>query len=156
MDSIDVSSLNELLGRNQAMGITNGQPSVYDLIGLKPDDSEIHIPPITHLVATIEDPAEGSPSQPPELRTVYVRVSDHRDCSSSSESGPCPGKSSGSIADSAHDLESVRQCPVDNPDPEPGVGFHDGTGHDRQSSGLTSYRDTKFFPNHPPRRALFK
>lgn len=62
MDPTDLSLLNELLDLIQAMGIFDGQSSVYHQIGLKPDDTEIHVPPITHLVTTIENVAEDYPS----------------------------------------------------------------------------------------------
>ena len=62
MDSVDITSLNEFLNRIQAMMISNDQPTVYDLIGLKPDDMEIYASPITHPISTTEEPTGGSPS----------------------------------------------------------------------------------------------
>ena len=55
MDPTDLSLLNEMLDRIQNLGISDGQSSVYDQIGLKADDREIYVPPTTHLVATVED-----------------------------------------------------------------------------------------------------
>ena len=47
MDPMELSSLNELLGRIVALGITTD----YDRIGLKPDQREINSPPVTqHIV----------------------------------------------------------------------------------------------------------
>lgn len=43
------------------MDKTDGQSSVYDKIGLKPDDREIYVPPNAHLVATIKALAEDAP-----------------------------------------------------------------------------------------------
>ena len=45
----------------------------YNQIGLKPNNREIHIPPITHLVATIEEREEGSRST--KFKTIYTWVS---------------------------------------------------------------------------------
>ena len=47
MDPADVSSLNELLDRIAALGLS----TAYDRIELKPDQREINLPLITHLVA---------------------------------------------------------------------------------------------------------
>ena len=44
MDPMEFSSLNELLDRIAALGVTTD----YDQIGLKPDQREIESPPITH------------------------------------------------------------------------------------------------------------
>ena len=70
MDPTDVSSLNELLDRIAALGVATD----YDRIGLKPDQREIRSPPITHLVAVVEEQAENT--SPPKLRTSYVRISE--------------------------------------------------------------------------------
>ena len=70
MDPTVVSSLNELLDRIAALGIATD----YDRIGLKPDQREIKSPPITHLVAVMEEQAENT--SPPMLRTNYVRISE--------------------------------------------------------------------------------
>lgn len=43
MDPIDLSLLNGILARIQAMGITDNQSSVYDQIGLKAVDREIYV-----------------------------------------------------------------------------------------------------------------
>lgn len=61
MDTTCLSLLNELLDRVRAMDKTDGQSSVYDKIGLKPDDREIYVPPNAHLVATIKALAEDAP-----------------------------------------------------------------------------------------------
>ena len=74
-ESTDLASVNDLLNRFWAMGISVDRPFIYDHIGLKPDDREIHTPPVTHLVAVVEETAEGS--QSPRLKTKYTRVSDH-------------------------------------------------------------------------------
>jgi hypothetical protein len=55
------------------MGISVTRPTAYDRIGLKPDDREINTPPVTHLVATVDEAQEGP--QPCKLRTVYTRIS---------------------------------------------------------------------------------
>ena len=47
MDPTELSSLNELLDRIAALGVTTN----YDLVGLKPDQREIKSPPITHQIA---------------------------------------------------------------------------------------------------------
>ena len=70
MDPADVSSLNELLDRIAALGVAID----YDRIGLKPDQREIVSPPVTHLVAVIEERAENDSS--PKLKTSYVRISE--------------------------------------------------------------------------------
>ena len=44
MDPMELSSLNELLDRITALGVTMD----YDRIGLKPDQREIYSPPATH------------------------------------------------------------------------------------------------------------
>ena len=55
MGPMDLSLLNEVLDRIQGLGISDGQSSVYDQIGLKADDREIYVTPTTHLVAMVED-----------------------------------------------------------------------------------------------------
>ena len=70
MDPTDVSSLNELLDRIAALGVSTD----YDLIGLKPDEREIISPPVTHLVTVVEEQVEGT--APPMLKTNYVRISE--------------------------------------------------------------------------------
>ena len=119
MDPTYLSSLNELLDRIRAMGIFDGRSSVYDQIGLKPNNREIYTPPVTHLIATIEDLVEGSHS--PELKTDYAWVSGHPIQATSSKSDVHPGRSPGSSPDSKHDPESAQQYPVDNPDSKPGA-----------------------------------
>ena len=64
---MELSSLNELLGRIVALGITTD----YDRIGLKPDQREINSPPVTHHVVVVEEQCGDSPSI---LRTNYVRI----------------------------------------------------------------------------------
>ena len=54
------SFLNELFDRIQTMHMTDDQTPVYDWLGLKPDDREILIPTVTHLVVTVECTARGS------------------------------------------------------------------------------------------------
>ena len=51
MDPMELSSLNELLDRIAALGITTD----YDRIGLKPDQREIYSPPVTHEIAVVEE-----------------------------------------------------------------------------------------------------
>ena len=67
MDPAELSSLNELLDRIAAMGVTTDN----DQIGLKPDQREIKSPPITHQKAVVEEQNNNSPSI---LRTNYVRI----------------------------------------------------------------------------------
>ena len=68
LDPADVSALNELLDRIAALGVATD----YDRIGLKPDQREIKSPPITHLVAVVEEQAENT--SPSKLRTSYVWI----------------------------------------------------------------------------------
>ena len=56
MDPADVSSLNELLDRITALGVATD----YDRIRLKPDQREIRSPPVTHLVAVVEEQVEDT------------------------------------------------------------------------------------------------
>ena len=65
MDLVEFSSLNELLDRIAALGITTD----YDRIGLKPDQREIKSPPITHQIAVDEERDDNSSSM---LRTNYL------------------------------------------------------------------------------------
>ena len=67
MDPMDLSSLNELLDRIAALGVTTD----YDRIGLKPDQREINSTPVTHQIAVVEEQCSDSPSI---LRTNYVRI----------------------------------------------------------------------------------
>ena len=70
MDLADVLSSNELLDRIPALGVSTD----YDRIGLKPDQREINIPPITHLVEVVKERAENTSS--PKLKTSYVHISE--------------------------------------------------------------------------------
>ena len=67
MDPMELSSLNELLDRIAALGVTTD----YDWIGLKPDQRDINSPPVTHQIAVVEEQRSNSSSI---LRTNYVRV----------------------------------------------------------------------------------
>ena len=67
MDPMELSSLNELLDRIAALGVTTD----YDRIGLKPDQREINSPSVTHHVAVVEEQCGNSSSI---LRTNYVRI----------------------------------------------------------------------------------
>ena len=67
MDPMELSSLNELLDRIAALGVTTD----YDRIGLKPDQREINSPPVTHQIAVVEEQCSNSSSI---LRTNYVRI----------------------------------------------------------------------------------
>ena len=69
MDPMELSSLNELLDRIAALGVSTD----YDRIGLKPDQREIYSPPVTHEIAVVEQQRMDSPSI---LRTNYVRISE--------------------------------------------------------------------------------
>lgn len=69
--NMDVRELNELLGRIRAMGMSSDQPSVYEYIGIKPDDREIHVPTITHLVAANKKLAKRLRSDTCDLRWVF-------------------------------------------------------------------------------------
>lgn len=71
---MDLLSLNSALDRISTVGVTNAQPSVYDQIGLRPDDRKIATPPITYLVTIIEEVAEGAWS--PKLKTNYILIGD--------------------------------------------------------------------------------
>ena len=70
MDLVDISSLNELLERIATLALSTD----YGRIRLKPDQREINLPPITHLVAVVEERAENASST--ELRTNYVWTSE--------------------------------------------------------------------------------
>ena len=70
LDPADVSSLNELLDRIAALGVSTD----YDQVGHKSDQREINHPQIAHLVAVIEEPAKDTSL--PILKTKYVRVSE--------------------------------------------------------------------------------
>ena len=67
MDPMELSSLNELLDRIAALGVTMD----YDRIGLKPDQREINSPLVTHHIAVVEEQCGNSSSI---LRTNYVRI----------------------------------------------------------------------------------
>ena len=67
MDPNELSSLNELLDRIAALGVTTD----YDRIGLKPDQREINSPPVTLQIAVVEEQCGDSPSI---LRMNYVRI----------------------------------------------------------------------------------
>ncbi|KAE8808070.1 hypothetical protein D1007_15498 [Hordeum vulgare] len=54
MNSIEIQVLHELLNQIQAMGMTDSQATIYAQIGLRPDDREIRVPPITHLISIVE------------------------------------------------------------------------------------------------------
>ena len=51
MDPAELSSLNDLLDRIAAMGVSTD----HDQIRLKPDQREINSPPITHWIAVVEE-----------------------------------------------------------------------------------------------------
>ena len=65
---MELSSLNELLDRIAALGVTTD----YDRIRLKPDQRDINSPPVTHQIAVVEEQNSDSSSI---LRTNYVRIS---------------------------------------------------------------------------------
>ena len=67
MDPIELSSLNELLDRIAALGVTTD----YDRIGLRPDLREINSPPVTHQIAVVEEQNNNSSSI---LRTNYIQI----------------------------------------------------------------------------------
>ena len=67
MDPMDLSSLNELLDRIAALGVTTD----YDRIGLKPDQRQINSSRVTHQIAVVEEQCSDSSSI---LRTNYVRI----------------------------------------------------------------------------------
>src|SRR3954465_6258054 len=66
---MELSSINELLDRIAALGVTTD----YDQVGLKPDLREINSPQVTHNVVVVEGQC-GDPSS--ILRTSYVRIPD--------------------------------------------------------------------------------
>ena len=70
MDPTHLSSLNELLDRIAALGVSTD----YDQIRLKPGQREIKSSLITHQVAVVEEQADNNSS--PTLRTNYVRISE--------------------------------------------------------------------------------
>ena len=51
-----------------------GLSTDYDRIGLKPDQREINLPPITHLVAIVDE--RGKNTSSPKLKPNYVRISE--------------------------------------------------------------------------------
>ena len=67
MDPMELSSLNELLDRIAALGVTTD----YDWIGLKPDQREINSPSVKHQIAVVEEKCGDSPSI---LRMNYVWI----------------------------------------------------------------------------------
>ena len=69
MDPREISSLNELLDRISALGVTTD----YDRIGLKPGQRDIKSPPVTHEIAVVEEPHMDYPSI---LRTNYVWITE--------------------------------------------------------------------------------
>ena len=69
LDPMEISSVNELLDRIAALGVTTD----YDQIGPKPNLREINSPQATHHVAVVEGRC-GDPSS--ILRTRYVRIPD--------------------------------------------------------------------------------
>src|SRR3954463_13591721 len=69
LDPMELSSLNELLDRIAALGVSTD----YDQIGPKPDLREINSPQVTHHVVVVEEQC-GDPSS--ILRTSYVRIPD--------------------------------------------------------------------------------
>src|SRR4051812_39054909 len=69
LDPMELSSVNQLLDRIAALGVTTD----YDQVGLKPDLREINSPQVTHHVAVVEAQC-GDPSS--ILRTSYVRIPD--------------------------------------------------------------------------------
>ena len=64
---MEVSSINELLDRIAALGISTN----YNQIGLKTDLREINSPRVTHHVAVVD---EQCGDFPPVLKTRHVRV----------------------------------------------------------------------------------
>jgi len=90
MDPMELSSLNELLDRIATLGVATD----YDRIGLKPDQREIHSPPVTHEIAVVE---EHHPNSPSTLRTNYVRISElsEPDTRSWEDMTPVPDSGSG-------------------------------------------------------------
>ena len=142
MDPADVCSLNELLDRIAALGVSTD----YDRIGLKPDQREINHPPITHLVAVIEEPAKDTFL--PILKTKYVRVSE------SIEPDTVPPDGTSRLPDSSSDIGSRE--PLNPLEPEPvvsenlqapntGVGpdsnFKPPTHHNQYSPSNSGPRD---------------
>ena len=69
MDPMELSSMNELLDRITALGVSTD----YDRIGLKPDQREINSPSATHQIAVVEEQRIDSPSI---LRMNYVQISE--------------------------------------------------------------------------------
>ena len=69
LDPIELSSVNELLDRITALGVSTD----YDQIGLKTDLREINSPQVTHHVAVVEQQCGDSSSV---LKTSYVRTPD--------------------------------------------------------------------------------
>ena len=104
MDLVDILSLNELLDCIAALELATD----YDQIGLKPDQREINLSPITHLVAIIKEQAEDTSS--PRLKTSYVRTSEPI------ESDTLPSGGTPHLPNSGSDIESGEH--LDLPGPE--------------------------------------
>ena len=86
-----------------------GLSTDYDRIGLKPDQRKINLPPITHLVAIVDE--RGKNTSSPKLKPNYVRISEPIKLDTlPSEETPRP-------PNSGSDLGSGER--LDLPEPEP-------------------------------------
>ena len=72
MDPTELSSLNELLDHITSLGIATD----YDRIGLKTDQGEIKILPVTHEIAVVVEQDGESSSIP---KTTYDRTADQEE-----------------------------------------------------------------------------
>ena len=70
MDPMELSSINELLDRIAALGVSTD----YDRIGPKPDLIEINSPQVTHHVAVVEGQcgALGCGSNPSKIKSPRI------------------------------------------------------------------------------------
>jgi hypothetical protein len=120
LEPTDLLLLNGILDRIQALGISDGQSSVYDQIGLKTDDSKIRTPLATHLVATIKGSTKGSPL-PPEQEAHGAQVPDQQASPSSSAAKPRSGEGLEPKSSSARNLESAHSSSANFSDLELGA-----------------------------------
>ena len=72
MDPAEFSSLNELLDRSAALGITTD----YNRIGPKTDQGEIKTPLVTHQIAVVEEQDSESSSM---SKIDYIRIADQEE-----------------------------------------------------------------------------
>ena len=76
MDPTDLVYLNVILVRIQAMGLDDGPISIYDQIGIRPDDRVIYTPRDSLLVASVEESA-GEYVSSPERHAPNTRAEEN-------------------------------------------------------------------------------